>query len=112
MLFANQLIQIQTIIRLVIFVIKTVGIVLWFQKMNYFCIYKQIYNQTEEPNGYNLAGRKMMKSNGEMRLETIKNQMNHKQIIGWRDWDDDWPHESGGWPTDSWPTYSLQDSHG
>ena len=54
----------------------------------------------------------MIKSNGEMRLEHIKNEIAQKQSVGWRDWDDDWPHESGGWPTDSWSSDSWQDSHG
>lgn len=54
----------------------------------------------------------MIKSNGEMRLENIKNEIRRKQILGWRDWDDDWPHQSDGWPTDSWSSDSWQDSHG
>ena len=41
----------------------------------------------------------MIKSNGEMRLEHIKNVIAQKQIAGFRDWDDNW---SDSWSSDSW----------
>lgn len=53
---------------------------------------------------YNKARKKMIKSNGEMRLEYIKAQITHKQVFGWHDWDDNY---SDYWSSDSW-----SDSHG
>ncbi len=51
----------------------------------------------------------MNKTNGEMLLESLQQEIN--AYDSWRDWSDDWPHESSSWPTDS-PWDDWSDSHG
>jgi hypothetical protein len=52
----------------------------------------------------------MNKTNGEMQLESLQKEINAND--SWRDWSDDWPHESSSWPTDSWSGDNWGDSHG
>ena len=50
----------------------------------------------------------MNKTNGEMQLESLRNEINAND--SWRDWSDDWTSDHG-W-NESWASDDWGDSHG
>lgn len=50
----------------------------------------------------------MNKTNGEMQLDALMQEINACE--SWRDWSDDWPRDHG-WDDSHWPSDSWDDSH-